>query len=217
MSTNRIRNVRLAMAAMGLGLIAATATPALAQKSLADIQAEVAAGSSDLAQVDAMLADPDPNKRIAAMVALLGSGNPVFIQRAKEAGLLSSDVAMQTTALKATLDAGGPLQIDLSLAGLESKALSGWQERIVSYGTLGADGKTASYTVNVAGYDPENKCHKVLNDGSCMLWLDGTVLTISLPASVKATVRLDTSGAMSGSASSEYESGALAAVVNFLD
>lgn len=207
--------MRLIPFCIALVVVLAATSGGLAQKTLADIQAEVSAGSGDLAQIDSMLTDPDGNKRIAAMVALLASGNPVFIQRAKEVGFTSSDPALQIAVLKATLDAAGPLRIDVDFSDVEGEPLKEWQKHARDYGTLGADGKSATYMLNLETYDPERRCYPVKGAG-CYAWLDGTALTIGI-SNASVSTRMDTSGALSGAISSQYIDQAAFAMINFLD
>lgn len=187
-------------------LIAGTATPALAQKSLAEIKAEAAAGSGELAEVDAMLADADPNIRAAAMVALLGSGNVAFVQRAMEAGLLSSDPAMRAFALKAVFDAGGPVRLVLDLSGLEGEPLKKWLDITGDYGVVASDGKSAAVLYDVRSFDDENRCY--LSDrGYCLLRLNGTDVDFDIGNSnIRGFATLSDQGLLVGSLSySGYE------------
>jgi len=129
----------------------ASAGSARAQMSIDDIEAAVENGTDELSRVDALLADPDQNRRIAGIQLLLASGNPLYVKRAREAGLLSSDPDMQLAALKATLDAGGGIQMVFDLANLPADALKAWQAVIADYGSMSIDGKTGTVTYDLRG------------------------------------------------------------------
>ncbi len=100
-------------AVASLGLL--SALPVQAQFSLDEIEANVGSLSDEMTRVDALLSDPDPNKRLAAMDMLIKSGNLDYAARAKEVGLFSSDKQMQRRALNAIFDNGGPFRVDALL------------------------------------------------------------------------------------------------------
>lgn len=143
-----------------LGLLAASLVPgvgARAETKLDDIISAVNAGQSELDKVDALLADPNRNKRIAAMTLLLKSGNPSFVARAKEIGLTSADTEMQAAALGAIFDAGGPFKMifDLSKSDDEKNRVKSW---LGGDGIWDEGGQRALYVFKSNPYDPKKKC-----------------------------------------------------------
>ena len=97
---------------------------AQAQTSLADIENALGGRASTLGRVEELLSDSDPHKRIAAMELLLESGDPQFIRKAREFGLLSDDHVLRQTALRAILTAGGAFRIEIAVSGKDSTDLS---------------------------------------------------------------------------------------------
>lgn len=174
------------------------ATPAAAQTSLADIKAKLAGKTSELAEVDAMLAAPDKNARIAAMELLLASGNPVFVQRAKEVGLFSSDLEMQAAALKAIFDGGGPfrLLIDITTGKEDQTGIRGWLGN--GRGTWDAEGKIGLYTFATQPYDEEAKCWKFLRSSDCAIVLSGTTISLADWSYASGNATLNSEGVLEG-------------------
>jgi len=172
-------------------------TFALAQTSLDDITSQLESQKSELDEVDALLADPDKNRRIAAMELLLKSGNPVFVSRAKEVGLFSSDPEMQAAALKAIFDAGGPFRLVVDYSGVADKD-SGIKEWLSRRGNWDDTAKTGVFLFTTQPYDPEKKCWRFPDDWSCAIALSG--LTVSLPdwSRAEGIFELSSDGTLSG-------------------
>lgn len=179
-------------------LLLTLAPPASAQSSLADIKAKLDGHSSELAEVDAMLADPDKNRRIAAMELLLQSGNPVFIQRAKEAGLFSSDIEMQMAALKAIFDGGGPftLMMDLTKAKEEQTAARAWLS--THGGTWDETGTIGTVTFATGDFDPKRKCWILREGRSCAITLSAITVSLAGWHDGSGTLKLNAEGALRG-------------------
>lgn len=172
---------------------------ASAQQSLAEIQAAVAATSSELDQVDAMLADVDPNRRLAALQLLIASGNPVYMKRAKEVGLLSSDPEMQRVALAATFDQGGPfrLELDLSNAGEAEGVL---RDRIADYnGNVDETRKLGQVTFSTGPYDPAMKCWPFPGDDNCAIIPSGAAYSLNGWRYGAGSLQLQPDGTLLGS------------------
>jgi hypothetical protein len=176
-------------------------SPASAQVSLDEIESQLEAGASDLDRVDELLAAEDANRRIAAMEMLLKSGNPLFIRRAQQVGLLSSDPDMQLAALKATLDGGGPLRLEVDLSKLEDDALTDWTDFLGDYGTVSVDGTAGVIVFDVAGYSDDLKCH-VLTDANnyCFAHISGNNVAFVIEhwSRTRGVARLGPDGALSG-------------------
>lgn len=181
------------------------ATPAAAQTSLADIKAKLAGKTSELAEVDAMLAAPDKNSRVAAMELLLASGNPVFVQRAKEVGLFSSDPEMQSAALRAIFDAGGPFRVllDLTTAKEDQTGARTWLSNY--QGAWDSDGKVGSYTFSTRPYSEGKKCWQFLSGSNCAFTITGTSVSLGDWSNVAGTLTLDSAGSLTGSFRVTYD------------
>lgn len=190
----------LGLAALGVAVFGLM-SPAVAQASLDEIENQLNAGTSDLERVDQMLASEDANRRIAAMEALLNSGNPTFVRRAQHVGLLSSDPGMQIAALDAILDKGGPLRFEFDFSQLTGEALKSWNSLIADYGTLAISGKGGTIVFDVQGYNEEKRCHvTVQNRSSCFAQIAGAKVSFPLDfwSRVRGVASLSADGAMTG-------------------
>lgn len=170
---------------------------ARSQASLDEIEAALANRTTELDRVDKLLADQDRNRRVAAMEALLQSGNPVFVGRAKEVGLFSSDRELREAALKSVFDAGGPFRLLLSLAGRDEEKSHAmrWSTRFAS---VSDDGKTSSYSFGTSPYDEKAKCWKFQDNGNCAFYLSGLSVSLVWPSG-RGDLTLDADGALTGS------------------
>jgi hypothetical protein len=190
-----------------------------AQMSLEDIKGQLEAGASELDEVDTLLADPDQNRRIAAMQLLLKSGNPLFERRAREAGLLSSDPDMRVAALKAVLEAGNPFKITLNLGDLDEDLRQAWSQRLSGEGPFSDNGRAVTLTFQIGGYNESLKCYPLLaNSNVCALVLAGS--EIALPwtfySTMNGLLRLDESGQLVGEVSYS-RGGTVSAVASLID
>lgn len=143
-----------------LGLVAASFVLCggiRAETKLDDIVAAVNAGQSELDKVDALLADTNRNKRIAAMTLLLKSGNPTFVARAKEIGLTSADTEMQAAALAAIFDAGGPFKLVFDLSQTEDDK-DGVKDWVGGEGSWDEVSQRALFVFKTKPFDPKKKC-----------------------------------------------------------
>lgn len=170
----------------------------MAQTSLAEIQAAVAATTSELEQVDAMLADADPNRRLAALQLLIGSGHPVYMKRAKEVGLLSSDPEMQRVAIAATFDQGGPFRLELDLSQLSGE--TSLHDLIEDYGGSIDDSiKLGRVTFSTLPYDHEKKCWPSANSDRCLIIPTGAAYSLDGWEYGSGSLQLQPDGTMLGS------------------
>ena len=175
----------------------AGAGAAMAQTSLADIQAAVAASSSELDQVDAMLADTDPNRRLAALKLLIASGEPLFVKRAKEVGLLSSDPEMQKVAVAATLDQGGPFRLEIDLSQLEEG--SSMHKLIQDYdGSIDETAKLGRVTFSTLPYDADRKCWPAADGKVCAIIPTGAAYSLDEWQYGSGSLELQPDGALTG-------------------
>lgn len=164
---------------IAVSLLAACFSSAHAQSSIDDIEAALGGKADEMARVDAILADADANARIAGMELLLKSGNPVFVRRAKEAGLLSSDPSMREAALKATLDAGGALTFELDTSALSDEHLERWLDELADQGPVAADKSKITLTFQIGPYENKANCYVILNSNKCFLTRDGSSVALT--------------------------------------
>jgi hypothetical protein len=154
-----------------------SAVNGMSASSIDDIKAKLGAKKSEIDEVDKLLSDEDRNARIAAMELLLESGNPIFVSRAKEVGLFSSEIEFRTSALKAIFQGGGPLLIKLQLNGDgEKNGGISWLKN--QKGDWTPDGKTGQYSFSLSPFDEEAKCWKFLANGNCAIYLTGDTISL---------------------------------------
>jgi hypothetical protein len=163
-------------ALLAIALFAGGSQPARSQDTLSEIKEKLAGKTSELAEVDQLLAHPDKNQRIAAMELLLRSGNPVFVQRAKETGLFSSDPEMQQAALTAVFDSGGPFRLVIDLSGSEDEEhnIKGWSNQL----SWNPESGTAEFVFRTTPFDPKAQCWKFPESNVCAIYLSGATASI---------------------------------------
>lgn len=182
----------------GVILLGLAATPSSAQLSLDDIEATVGGLSDEMARVDVLLAEPDQNKRLAAMEMLIKSGNPLYAQRARETGLFSSDKEMQRVALKAIFDAGGPFRIEVPVQGLNEDETRVRRWVLDNQGSL-FDGDTkGQFLIYTSAYDEAEKCWKFKGKSYCAFVQSGDHYVLRDWGNFEGTVRLSTNGLLVG-------------------
>lgn len=183
-------------------LVLAGPTSAQGQSLLDQIEAKVDQRSGELERVDALLADPSDARRIAAMEALLASGDPEFIQRARVVGLTSEDSRLRSAALKAIFDAGGiyhaEFDIPESTSGLTK--IFDWLDN--ASGSWSEDRRTGFVPIAIGKYNEEDKCWEWLNlKGRCVFQLAGEVVHTGYwnrRLKAGATMKLDDKGTLTG-------------------
>lgn len=188
---------RLAFASAAI--VVPLATSAFAQMSLDEIEASVGGMSDEMARVDALLAEPDQNKRLAAMKMLIQSGNPLYESRARETGLFSSEKEMQRVALAAIFDGGGPFRADFSLSGVDEDEakIRSWIKYVG--GTLFEDGKMGQVTIYTSAYDEERKCWPLKsNENHCAFTPTGDYYVLDWDMSFRGTLALTTEAVLAG-------------------
>lgn len=180
--------------------LSAGMTGVLAQMSIDDIEAALKGKTDEMTRVDAILADPDANARIAGMELLLASENPVYVRRAKEVGLLSSDPAMREAALKAMLDAGGAMTFALDTSALSDDQMERWLNRLSNQGPVAADKSAITLTFQLGPFDAKTNCYVILNTTKCFLTRDGSSLALTwwFYSDMQGRVSLDNEGQLVG-------------------
>lgn len=142
--------------AVAVWLTLAPGPHAAGQSILDDIEAELGGRAAELEQVGALLSDPDPNRRIAAMELLMQSDDPLYRQRAREFGLFSDDPTLRRTAVHAIFDAGGAFRIEIDPVDEDStniaQFVSGYQ------GSMDSAGTSSVTFLLTPGFDAVNVC-----------------------------------------------------------
>ncbi|BCH15557.1 hypothetical protein [Mesorhizobium sp. L-2-11] len=170
--------------------------PAFSQDSLSDIKEKLAGKTSELEEVDQLLAHADKNHRIAAMELLLRSGNPIFVKRAKETGLFSSDPEMQQAALNAVFDSGGPFRLVLDLSGKddEEHLVKAWSNQLI----WNPETSLAEFVFRTAPFDAKAQCWKFPENNTCAIYLSGTTASIRDWYNASGSFQLGGDGRLSG-------------------
>jgi hypothetical protein len=188
-------------------LLAAAAAPAVAQTTLSDIQKKIDSTASDLAQVDAMLADPDANRRLAAIQMLLASGNAAWADRARQVGLFSPDPELQRAVIASIFDAGTPLRVDFDLSQADEKTTLIRRWLYDSHGSVDEAAKVGQITIRLEKFDPEKKCWKFAGDRDCAFMPTGSRYTFNTWRYMTGSVALSSDGALTGVATVTYNAG----------
>lgn len=209
-----IRRITLAVAISFLQNL--VIVPSSAETSLKEILDHLDAKTEEYNQVDQILASADRNKRIAAMELLLNSKNPVFIKRAKETGLFSSDAELQEAALKAIFESAGPFRLVLDLGDSDEEKTRGksWAK---NGGSLSDDGRTATFSFRTDPFDSKENCWKFHGYPTCAIYLTATTISLQDWTTGSGTLKLGTDGTLSGSFLVKGANTALPAKIPLID
>ena len=179
---------------------ALSASAAAAQSVLDGIEAKIEGRADELRRAEELLSNPDPNIRVAAMEAMIASGDPVFLRKAKEVGLFSDDPQLREAAIKATLDAGGAFRAEFAIPDdKEVTAIHDWLRTF--RGSWSEDGSTGYFSFVVGDFSEEKSCWLWHDSPNCIFRLaGGEVATVDWAFNINgaAVMRLDDSGALTG-------------------
>ncbi|MCG8273869.1 HEAT repeat domain-containing protein [Aquamicrobium sp. NLF2-7] len=180
---------------LGVLAIMATAGAAAAQSVLDEIEASIDGRASELERVEKLLSDSDPKRRIAAMEAILKTGDPAFVRKAREVGLFSADPQLRQIAVKAIFDAGGPFRIDTAPPTKDSTNII---EFVVNHsGSVDANGGGTIQFVLTGDYSAEHRCW-TNRRGNCSLRQTGDVIHLTDWTNGTGSFTLDDSGVLQG-------------------
>ncbi len=178
-----------------LAMLAATGA-AGAQSVLDEIEASIGSRASDLERVETMLSHADPKRRVAAMEAILKTGDPAFVRKAKEIGLFSADPQLRQIAVKAIFDAGGAFRLDTDPPSKDGTDV----HRLVTRfgGSIAADGSGSIQFVLPGDYNAEQQCWMNSRKNGCSLRQTGDVVHLSAWDYTAGSFKLDDSGVLQG-------------------
>lgn len=145
--------------------------------SLEDLTAEIDAQAAQLDGFRALLTDPDPARAIAAMRAMLLSGDEVLVNLALDAGLTSSNGVMRKTALESFIAARPNLVASAELAeeGGDAAAFAQW----MAANDYAMSNPTTGYIpISVPPYLEDARCYAV--DQACRVRVAGGDLSVLL-------------------------------------
>ncbi|WP_306120788.1 MULTISPECIES: HEAT repeat domain-containing protein [unclassified Roseitalea] len=177
------------------------AMSASASSVLDEIEAQIGERSDELVRAERLLADPDPNRRIAAMEALLRSGDPVFVNKAKEVGLYSDDPRLRAAAIRAVLDAGGPMRAEFEIPADNSELTQIYDWLRMFKGSWTQDARTGYFSFVVGDFDAEQDCWKWHEGRNCVFRMSGEkVMTADWSFNIVGTsvMELDDTGTLTG-------------------
>lgn len=138
-------------------VLVALATSVQAQRlSLADLSAAVESDAAELAGFRSALADPDPNRALAAMRILMASGEPLLVNLALEAGLSALDGVMRKSAFEAYIASRPTLLAHAEIEGDFGEKFRGWIERL---GGSAASETTGTLTLAIGPWDDASRCY----------------------------------------------------------
>jgi hypothetical protein len=186
---------------IGLFLTAAiAASPVAAQSVLDDIESKITARADELRRAEELLSSPDPNLRVAAMEAIIASGDSALVRKAKEVGLFSDDPQLRAAAIKATLDAGGAFRAEFNIP--DDKDVTAIQDWLRLFqGSWSDDGRTGYYAFTIGDYSEEEACWLWHGLTRCAFRMSGDEVATadwSYNAAGSAVMRLDDTGALTG-------------------
>lgn len=176
--------------------VALSATGAAAQSVLDEIEGKITARADELRRAEELLSNPDPNVRVAAMEAIIASGDPALVRKAKEVGFYSDDLQLRAAAIKATLDAGGAFRAEFTIPeGKDVTPIMNWLQSVG--GSWSEDGSTGYLGFAVGDYTEEAMCWLWHDSRRCVFRMAGSeVATVDWNAS--AVMRLDDGAALTG-------------------
>lgn len=180
---------------LALAMLASTASHAGAQSVLDEIEASIGGRATELERVEALLSNPDPKRRTAAMEAILKTGDPAFVRKAKEVGLFSADPQLRQIAVKAIFDAGGAFRLDIDAPSKDSTDTNALLNRFG--GSRSPDGSGSAQFVLTGDYNVENRCWTDRR-GNCSIRQTGDVIHLADWDYTSASFRLDDSGVLQG-------------------
>lgn len=183
------------------GLAFALASNAVsAQSGLDDILSALDARAAELERAQAILDDPDANRRIAAMKLLLKSDDEQFRHLAREFGLFSADPALRQAALVEILNAGGGFRLETDAPAEGSTDIHLAITRLS--GSLDGTGKGSVPFVLKPGFDNAESCWRNTRNNNCTLLLAGATVHLHSwgagSTNIAGAFRLDASGNLEG-------------------
>lgn len=193
-------------------LLAATtvAAPSVAQTlSVDEIRALVTERVSEKDEYRALLQDEDPERSLAAMQIMLGSGDNDLQRMALEQGLFSPNPVVQRTALQSFFASGAVLNVMLEPG--EAKDNNYFQRNIASWsGSIDAEGR-GHLSLLTGEWDEASSCWLYRTSNGCFVRLSDANVMLNLWNSWWS-VKLNESGELTGSGSMPNVATAVTAV-----
>ncbi|MFE3839550.1 hypothetical protein [Pseudogemmobacter sonorensis] len=179
-----IRSLLAALALVAAAPLGVQAQSLSAQDILAQVDKKVATGN----EYQALLADPDPARALAAMQIMLASGDAELMRIALNAGLYSPNPTVQRTAVEAFIKAGPVLNIYVD--GSAASDPDRFTEIFMRYynGTVN-DRKLGFISMKVGEYNKARSCYqldinyclfRISDDGiSLFIWDKWNILRVN--------------------------------------
>lgn len=134
-------------------------------QSAADIRKLVDKRVESLNEYQQLLADPDPQRALAAMQIMLESDDAVLQRMALDYGIYSPTPAVRSTALDALLKTMPALRVTLDGSGLKG---DDFQKEVVHVGgSVTKDGK-GFFSKHVGPFDAERGCYLEKGHNRCL-------------------------------------------------
>ena len=158
-----------------LAILSLAGSGAAQTVSFDDFEAAVDARTADLDRFAAVLSDPDPNRRIAAIEFMIASDDPVLKRLAKRTGLFSPDSAVRATTLKAIFDSLPTLEFRI---GPPKELTDDFRTSFERVGdTIAKDG-TGFLLHKIDKYDKKVECY--FAERQCFSRLSGETVSFNL-------------------------------------
>lgn len=164
------------MRIFSLLLALAFAVPAHAQLTLDELDTIANENDAAMTEFRKRLNDPDPDRALAVLEALVTKGDATQRRLAIRHGLESTDRAVRATVLRAIFDSEPTLRVVFDPA---AETPSVYYNRSIADagGVLDAEGN-GSVTFKLNGYDAENACWTYTSYKSCLLRMRGDAVSV---------------------------------------
>ena len=152
----------------------------------------------ELGPYEALLNDPDPERSLAALQIMMGSGDATLRRLALEFGIQASDTTVRHAALSAFFATGPVLTVEFDgTAVTDSDYLSTIRSRLDA--TLGPDG-VAYRPRKVGAFDEEQSCFIYHGSSNCYISVSNSGIALS-STNYSAFGQLELDGVVRGVAS----------------
>jgi hypothetical protein len=171
--------------------------------TLSDLSAAVDVDASEIAGFRAALADPDPNRALAAMRILMASGEPLLVNLALEAGLSAPDGVMRKSAFEAYVATRPTLLAHAEIDGDFGEKFRSWIE--LSGGSVASE-TTGTLTLAIGPWDEDQRCYLRAAQDTCQTRVADGQLSDVMSYGIIGLV-LGEGGTLTGSVSHERSGG----------
>lgn len=190
-----------------------------AQMTLEELSDAVDAETAEITGFRTLLTDPDPNRAMAAMRAMLASDEPLLVNLALEVGLTAVNPVMRQVALESYIASQPTLLAKAELIGDEAdpQAFAGWMEAV---GSLTGE-RSGQVTFPIGPYDETAQCYKGVGRTTCIARVASGALALTVVGgntSITGEAGLDLveGGQLKGFVSAQTSGGPVALTIDLI-